>query len=41
VIRITSVFFIGLEFLWKYNSLDDDRDILTGNSELDRRREPT
>src|SRR5216684_1455804 len=40
VIKITSVFFIGLEFLWKYISRDDDRDMLTGNSELDRRREP-
>src|ERR1700680_3165822 len=29
VIRITSVFFIGLEFLWKYISLDDDREILS------------
>src|SRR5260370_35199276 len=38
VIRITSVFFICLEFLWKYISLDDDRDIPTGNSEVDRRR---
>jgi hypothetical protein len=27
-----------LEFLRKYISLDDDRDILTGNSEVDRRR---
>jgi hypothetical protein len=34
VIRITSVFFIALEFLWKYISLDDDRDILTAIQKL-------
>ena len=28
VVRITSVLFICLAFLWKYISLDDDREIL-------------
>jgi hypothetical protein len=41
VIRITSVFFICLEFLWKYISLDDDREsLITGSPEV-RAEKPT
>src|ERR1700674_1821880 len=38
VIRTTSVFFICLEFLWKYISLDDDREILSNASVLSEAR---
>jgi hypothetical protein len=38
VIRITSVFFICLAFLWKYISLDDDREILSNASVLSEAR---
>src|ERR1700730_5760534 len=41
VIRITSVFFICLAFLWKYISLDDDRESLITASPEVRAEKPT